>query len=362
MTEVEALLRAAYARHADDALDAVSAPLIPRPAPTRGRRLAMCAAAVAVVAIAGGVALTAHGPHLRETPSSPATGPVQPDAVRAVIISTDGKALQVSMTTNSCLGVSGVIPSETASTVSLLEVRPTPSGACGSQLQAVSATAYLTQPLGSRDLLDASTGTKLVVIADSSVIRPGWLPAGYTQIGPIRPINTPPGSELLYGARGSTTPTLIIRQFTGDIQGQFGPPLSDSANSFNGKQTFLVTAVPDSAGRTLDQVTLDRVLRSVDPITGAGPGSPPPPMTSANTQQWATAYDTHGAPLRDPSGHLLCYNPTVSPPAATTSTQIEAQTQASAGITGSAAPGTSEIANGAEPPAAPPASKLFTCP
>ncbi len=76
MTDIESLLRAAYARHSDEALTAVKEPVISGGSPRRGQALAITAAAAAVVAIAGVSVALIRSPSpaiIRPAASSPTT-------------------------------------------------------------------------------------------------------------------------------------------------------------------------------------------------------------------------------------------------------------------------------------------------
>ncbi|WP_408664256.1 hypothetical protein [Jatrophihabitans sp.] len=122
------------------------------------------------------------------------------------------------------------VVSETATTVSIRaqafrasSPSPTPSAPAGaapvcSDLgpMPMALTVELRQPLGSRSLLDATTGTRHLVFEASTLLTPSWLPAGYVD-RIIRWEREPhddvvvheyhgPGKDQLFVARGPNPP------------------------------------------------------------------------------------------------------------------------------------------------------------
>jgi len=187
MTDLETRLAATMRAHDVDAPTSADVAVRLARRNTRLKRRAIgwlaAAAAACLIVAAGGVSAYVAGhrasPALTIGPSPVRDrhGDVEP--VAKALVSADGRTITVPATGGGCVTGVRLSAIETPTEVRLDLSRSMSKGTvCTAETRLLQASAMLAQPLGTRTLVDQSTGREVAYIPGQDLAAPGWLPPG----------------------------------------------------------------------------------------------------------------------------------------------------------------------------------------
>ncbi len=207
----------------------------------------LVAAVVLLVIPLATVLAVQHRPHRSPAPSaSHSAGLLGTVDWSDAVLQADGRtitiAVDINRTPNFCLDyglpTTRAVVSETATTVSITaqvfrpsHPSPTPSVPPGSVLgcsavghQALPLDVQLRQPLGSRTLIDTTTGSHHPVLRASTLAKPSYLPSGYVRQS-VQWHEETPHSQVLQDYTGPAGTFLVVRHYGFNAE-QYKPVLA----------------------------------------------------------------------------------------------------------------------------------------
>lgn len=186
MTDLETRLAATMRAHDAAAPTGAEIEVLLAGSTTRPRRVAAgllaVAVAVCLVIVVAGVTTYAA---TRRTPSAPTVGPspvqlprTHGEAITRALVSADGRTITVPATGGGCVVGVHLSATQTPTTVGLdLSQHVSKGGICTDEIRSLQASTVLAQPLGTRTLVDQSSGRDISYIPGQDLAVPGWLPS-----------------------------------------------------------------------------------------------------------------------------------------------------------------------------------------